>query len=168
MDEVMQQNSALSIEESEAETTTETKQLSLKAARSALKRMESDLDKKTEQISDLKKEISKLKPQIRNMKTQIEQLEQEETLKKVQDAMRTKSKRMTSTQVQAALDLIQQLDNGDLEHLDIQELVGIIHKKASDKKEQSMQQKVDTSVNFSEKTNSLSDMQETEGDADNG
>lgn len=162
MDEVMQQTSALSIEESEAETTTETKQLSLKAARSALKRMESDLDKKTEQISDLKKEISKLKPQIRNMKTQIEQLEQEETLKKVQDAMRTKSKRMTSTQVQAALDLVQQLDNGDLEHLDIQELVGIIHKKASDKKEQSMQQKVDTSVNFSEKTNPLSDKQETE------
>ena len=88
MDEIMKHDAVQPVEEStepEIETAAEQKPQSLKAARTALKRMESDLEKKTEQIAALRKEITELKPQIRDMKAQIEILEQEETLKKVQD-----------------------------------------------------------------------------------
>lgn len=135
MDEIMKYDAIQTVEEStepEIETTAEQKPQSLKAAHTALKRMESALEKKNEQIAALRKETMELKPQIRAMKAQIEILEQEETLKKVQDAMRTKSKRMTSTQVQAALNLVQQI-SGDLEHMDIDEIAGIIHERVSDK-----------------------------------
>ena len=137
MDEVMKQNTAVQPvdvpAEPETEAAEEPKQLSLKAARSALKRMKSDLEKKTEQVTGLKKEISDLKPQIREMTQLVEQLEIAETLKKVSDAISMKSKRMTSAQVQAALNLVQQI-NGDLEHMDVDEIAGIIHERVSGKK----------------------------------
>ena len=137
MDEVMKQNTAAqpvdAPAEAETEAAAEPKQLSLKAARSALKRMKSDLEKKTEQVTGLKKEISDLKPQIREMTQLVEQLEIAETLKKVSDAISMKSKRMTSAQVQAALNLVQQI-NGDLEHMDVDEIAGIIHERVSGKK----------------------------------
>ena len=162
MDEIMKHDTVQPVAEStepETEAAAGQKPQSLKAARTALKRMESDLEKKNEQIAALRKEITELKPQIRDMKTQIEILEQEETLKKVQDAMRTKSKRMTSTQVQAALNLVQQI-NGDLEHMDIDEIAGIIHERVTGKKtvREAALPKVETNINLSEQT----DTQETE------
>lgn len=172
MDEVMKQSTAAQPvtepaepeTESAAEQAAEPKQLSLKAARSALKRMKSDLEKKTEQVTVLRKEISDLKPQIREMTQLVEQLEIAETLKKVSDAISMKSKRMTSAQVQAALNLVQQI-NGDLEHMDVDEIAGIIHERVSDKKgeQEAAQPKVDTSVNCSEQTGAKSGTQETEG-----
>ena len=75
------------------------------------------------------------------------------------NAMRTKSKRMTSTQVQAALNLVQQI-NGDLEHMDIDEIAGIIHERVTGKitVREAALPKVDTNINLSEQT----DTQETE------
>lgn len=127
------------------------KRYTLKSARTALRRLEADLNKKTEQIAVLKQEIVKLKPQIRTMSALVEQLQREETEKKVQDALRMKSKHMTSSQVLTALDLVQQL-NGDLEDMDIAELANLIREKASDKKKEQETEKVDTNSNFSFQT----------------
>lgn len=127
------------------------KRYTLKSARTALRRLEADLNKKTEQIAVLKQEIVKLKPQIRTMSALVEQLQREETEKKVQDALRMKSKHMTSSQVLTALDLVQQL-NGDLEDMDIAELANLIREKASDRKKDQEAEKVDTNGNFSFQT----------------
>ena len=69
MDEVMKKNTAAQpvnepVTETTAEQAAEPKQLSLKAARSALKRMKSDMEKKTEQVTVLRKEIADLKPHL--------------------------------------------------------------------------------------------------------
>ena len=83
--------------------------------------------------------------------TRKKKLKKEETEKKVQDALRMKSKHMTSSQVLTALDLVQQL-NGDLEDMDIAELASLIREKASDKKKDQETEKVDTNSNFSFQT----------------
>lgn len=127
------------------------KRHTLKSARTALRRLEADLNKKTEQIAALKQEVLKLKPQIRTMSALVEQLQKEETEKKVQDALRMKSKHMTSSQVLTALDLVQQL-NGDLENMDIAELASLIREKVSGKKRDQEAEEIDTSSNFSFQT----------------
>ena len=132
MDEYMNQAAVSapqhSTESQAEEDDKQPKRYTLKSARTALRRLEADLNKKTEQIAALKQEIVKLKPQIRTMSALVEQLQKEETEKKVQDALRMKSKHMTSSQVLTALDLVQQL-NGDLEDMDIAELARRLSEK---------------------------------------
>lgn len=131
---------------SESEERPEPKQYNLKSAKTALARMQAESEKKTEQIAMLKKEIAELKPQIRKMSILVEQLETAETQKKVYDTM--KSKHLNHTQLMVALNLVQRLD-GDLEHMDIDELEILIRSSVSDKTKEAETEKVDTSSNFS-------------------
>lgn len=116
------------------QSTEKAKHYTLKSARTALRKMETDLAKKEELVASLKSEIVRLKKDIREMSARTDMLEKEETEKKVRDALRQKSKHMTSAQVLTALDLVQHL-NGDLDKIDIGELASVIRTAVQDKRQ---------------------------------
>jgi predicted RNase H-like nuclease (RuvC/YqgF family) len=105
----------------------------LKAAQTALNKLESELKKKAETIEKLTAEKEELEQKIAESKAQIEKMEAEETLNKLEDALfREDPRRVSSKQLMAALDIVQQL-NGDLDKFEIHEVVALIQTAAKEK-----------------------------------